>query len=423
MSYTWYLAAMAPLLALSAAFSGAETALFSLGPARRERLRESDPRLAQTVDRLLSRPARLLGTILLANLLVNVSASALFTLAIVNWTAATGRSPAVYIGLGGLALTGLLLVFGEVTPKVLATHGPERYARMTAPLVRLAGFVLRPFSFLLQRLGAAWARRRGEDEHLSGEELQTMIRVGRERGVITEREQEILWNLVGLDERTVSEVMTPRIDIVGLEKGTPVRRAVQVCREEGRSRLPVYDGSVDSVIGVVYAKELLAADPDAPVAGLVRPAFFVPESKRLPSLLDELRKKGCHIAVVVDEFGQTAGLVTLEDALEAIFGEIADEYDDAVEETPWVKVGEGSYLVDGEIDIATLDRLFDGVFGDVEEERLAGFVLEQLGRLPEPGDTVRIDGVEVVVREVAQNALEKALVRRAPAATRKRRRR
>jgi putative hemolysin len=415
MSYIWYLAAIVPLLALSAVFSGSETALFSLTPARRERLRESNPRLARLVDRLLGRPGRLLGTVLLANLLVNVSASALFTLAIVAWTGQTGRSAPLYLGIGGFVMTGVLLALGEVTPKVLATRGPERFARATAPFIRLVSIVLAPFSFVLQRLGALLAPRRGEDEHLSEEELQTMIRVGRERKVITEREQEILWNLVGLEERTVSEVMTPRIDMVCLAKETPVRAAIDVCREEGRSRLPVFDGTPDSVVGVAYAKELLTADPEAPVGDVVRPAFFVPEVKRLPSLLDELRKKGCHIAVVVDEFGQTAGLVTLEDVLEAIFGEITDEYDDASEEVPWVKVGEGSYLVDGEIDIATLDRLFDGVFGEVEEERLAGFVHDRLGRLPAAGDTVRVDGVEVVVREVVGNTLEKALVRRAPA--------
>jgi putative hemolysin len=421
MSYIWYLVAMAPLLALSALFSGSETALFSLTPARRERLRETEPRLARRVDRLLGRPGRLLATILLANLLVNVSVSALFTLAIIGWTAATGRSSAVYIGLGGLVLTGLLLVFGEVTPKVVATRGPERFARLVAPLVRAVSVILAPFSFLLQRLGVTLAPRRGEDEHLSEEELQTMIRVGREREVITDREQEILWNLVALEERTVSEVMTPRIDMVCLAQDTPVREAIEVCREEGRSRLPVYDGTPDSIVGVAYAKELLAADPAAPVGDVVRPAFYVPEVKRLPSLLDELRKKGCHIAVVVDEFGQTAGLVTLEDVLEAIFGEITDEYDDASEEVPWVRVGKDSYLVDGDIDIATLDRLFDGVFGDVEDERLAGFVHDRLGRLPEAGDTVRIDGVEVVVREMVKNTLEKALVRRAPEPPKRRR--
>ncbi len=411
--WAWYLVAIGVLLLLSALFSGSETALFSLTPAQRDRLRETDPRTGRRIDRLLRRPERVLGAILLANLAVNVGASALFTLTIIGWAAATGRNPTPYLGVGGLVLTGMLLVFGEVTPKVAATHGPERFVRATGPVISALNVLLTPFVLVLTRIGFRLAPRRSEPEFLSEEELHTMIRVGRERGVIVEREEEILWNLVGLEERTVSEVMTPRIDMIGLECDTGVDRATMVCRKAGRSRLPVYEGSVDKVVGVAYVKELLTARPDATVADIMRPVSFVPESKRLPSLLDELRKRGYHIAVVVDEFGQTAGLVTLEDVLEAIFGEIADEHDTA-EEPPWVRLAADSYEVEGEIDIATLNRLFHGVFDDIEEERLAGFIHERLGRLPEPGDVIRVDGVEIVVRRMDDNKLEKVLVRRVP---------
>ena len=412
MSWAWYLAAIVALLFLSALFSGSETALFSLTHARRERLRDSDPRTARRVDRLMAAPARLLGALLLSNLLVNVSASALFTLAVIAWTASTGRSPAVYLGIGGFAMTGALLVFGEVTPKVMATRRPEGFVRFTGPFIVAVNVVLKPFSQLLTRLGRVLTEREREPEHLSEEELHTMIKVGRQRKVITEREEEILWNLVGLEERTVSEVMTPRIDMVCLPKEAQTREGVRVCREEGRSRLPVFDGTPDRVVGIAYAKELMSAPPDAPLSETMRPAYFVPEVKRLPSLLEELRKKGSHIAVVVDEFGQTAGLVTLEDALEAIFGEITDEYDDESEETPWVKAGEDSYVVDGEIDIATLNRLFKGVFDGLEHERLAGLVQDELGRLPRPGDSFRVDGVEITVRKTEDNKLEEVLLRR-----------
>ncbi len=411
MTWVWYLAAICVLLVLSALFSGSETALFSMPHSAHDRLRDRDPKAARRVDRLLKRPARLLGAILISNLVVNVSASALFTLAIITWAAETGRSPTVYLGIGGFVMTGVLLVFGEVTPKVMASHAPGRFARLTAPTVGVVAFALAPFAYVLSRLGRALAPRSAEPRHLTDEELHTMISVGRERKVVTEREGEILWNLVGLEDRTVSEVMTPRIDMDCVEKNATIAEARELCWREGRSRLPVYEETVDKVVGVAYAKELLAADPDAAVDTVVRPAQFVPEQKRLPSLLDELRKKGYHIAVVVDEFGQTAGLVTLEDVLEAIFGEITDEYDRA-EELPWRKLGDGHYEVEGEIDIATLNRLFRGIFDDVEHERLAGFVHERLGRLPEQGDVVRVKGVEIVVREVDATKLERAEVRR-----------
>ncbi|HDQ98745.1 MAG TPA: HlyC/CorC family transporter [candidate division WOR-3 bacterium] len=407
----FYLVAVGCLLVLSALSSGSETALFSLTPARREELRERHPRAARRIDRLLREPARLLGTILVFNLLVNVGASALFTLAVMSWVRATGRSPALYLGAAGFVMTGLLLVFGEVTPKSAATHFPVSFARLAAPFISLTRVLFAPVSFLLVRLGTALAPRRREDEHLSEDELHTMVRVGRERGTISEREEEILWNLIEFGDRTVSEVMTPRIDIVGVEKATRVADAVAACREHGRSRLPVYDGTIDHVVGAVYAKELLVTAPDRAVAELMREVPFVPEVKRLASLLDELRKKGCHIAVVVDEFGQTAGLVTLEDALEAIFGEIADEYDEPGE-LPWRRVAVDAYEVEGEIDIVTLNRLFRGRFDEVEHERLAGLVQDRLGRLPVEGDVVRFAGLEIEVLEVSENKLERAVLRR-----------
>lgn len=409
----WYLIAIALLLVLSAAFSGSETALFSLTPARRDRLAETRPKTGRRVDRLLSKPARLLGTLLLSNLLVNVTATSLFTLAVIAYTRRIGLEPGVWLGLGGLVMTGVLLVFGEVTPKVIATHRPEGFIAVSGPLIELVRQVMAPPVRLLTRLSSSLAPRSHEPEHLTEEELHTMIRVGRERGVIAGREEEVLWNLVGLEERTVSEVMTPRIDMVGVEKSQTIRDAKRTCRESGFSRLPVYDRTADSVVGTCYAKELLtAADESAAVDTSCRPAYFVPESKRLPPLLDELRKKGSHIAVVVDEFGQTAGLVTLEDVLEAIFGEITDEFDQPAEELPYFKLDGSSYIVEGEIDIATLNRLFAGAFSDVEHERLAGYIHERLGRLAREGDVVRHAGLEITVQEVDNNKLERVVVRR-----------
>ncbi len=417
---TWYLylVPIAALLVLSALFSGSETALFSLTHAGRDRLKETHPRAARRVEKLLAQPARMLASILVSNLLINVSTSSLFTLAVIEFTRSRGLNPTVYLGIGGLVMTGVLLVFGEVTPKVLATHKPGSFARRTAVMLEAVRWLLVPVASVLTRLNTALSPRTAEPEFLSEEELHTMIRVGRERGVLVEREEEILWNLVGLEERTVSEVMTPRIDMDCVEKDASIRETMEVCRREGRSRVPVYRETVDDVVGIAYAKELLAApDKDARVETIIRPAEFVPEQKKLPSMLEEQRKKGSHIAVVVDEFGQTAGLVTLEDVLEAIFGEITDEYDDALEEQPYLKVGEDSFVVDGEIDIATLNRLFRGSFEDVEHERLAGFIHERLGRLPEVGDRLVQDGLEFVVREVDGNKLEKVFVHRVPGAT------
>jgi len=410
----WYLVAIVLLLALSAAFSGSETALFSLTPAWRDRINETRPATGRRLERLLSNPRRLLGTIILANQLVNITASSLFTLLVISYTQRYGYESAIWLGVGGLVMTAVLLVFGEVTPKVLATHRPGAFVTATGPLITAARTVLAPAVWLLIRVSSGLAPRSGEPDHMTEEELHTMIRVGKERGVIAAREEEILWNLVGLEERTASEIMTPRIDMVCLERDRMIRDARQTARESGFSRLPIYEGTVDNVVGVCYAKELLTApDETAPVQSVSRPAYFVPETKRLTTLLEELRRKGSHITVVVDEFGQTAGLLTLEDVLEAIFGEISDEFDQPAEELPYFKLKGEEYVVDGDIDIATLDRLFGGAFGDVEDERLAGYIHERLGRLANQGDRLNHAGVEIVVQEVEGNKLERVLVRKA----------
>jgi len=346
------------LLVFSAFFSGSETALFSLTPGQREELRAARPASSRRIERLLADVPRLLGTILLGNLVVNTAASALFTLFAMAAARSRGASEALFVTAGGFVITGLIIVLGEVLPKLAAGHRPDRFARyIAAPLVACRT-VLSPLVWLLTRVSAVITPRGHEPETLSDEELQTMVEVGRQRGVIHGPEVDVLLNLIGLEGRTVAEVMTPRIDIMAVPDSATVGDAIRRARELGFSRLPVFHGSKDTIVGTLHVKELLAAaDPSAPALALARAPFFVPEVKRLTELLDELRRKDTHVAVVVDEFGQTAGLVTLEDLLEAVFGEITDEFDLA-SELPYTKVSEHSYLVDGEIDLATLSRLF-----------------------------------------------------------------
>ncbi len=407
-----YIAAIILLLAGSAFFSGSETALFSLTPGKREELKTSRSRASRRIDSLLSDPGRLLGTLLLGNLVVNTASSSIFTLALLVLARRSGASEALLLGAGGIVMTVVLLIFGEVTPKVLANRNPGYFAPLIAGPVQAARLVLLPFTTLLMKVSRRLTPKQHEPADLSDDELHTMIEVGKQRGVIFGSEEEILANLVGLEQRTVSEVMTPRIDIVAVPDSMTVRETIAACRNAGFSRVPVYRDTIDHVSGTVYAKDLLGApDANAPVCSLCRPAFFVPEVKHLPPLLDELRRKGSHIAVVVDEFGQTSGLVTLEDLLEAVFGEIVDEHDVA-EELPYSKLDEHSYLVDGEIDLATLNRLFRRAFTGLGHERLSAFVQDKLGRLPTEGDTITHRNLEITVKETAGPKLEKVLIRK-----------
>ncbi|MFO7652076.1 MAG: hemolysin family protein [bacterium] len=400
------------LLALSAFFSGTETAFFSLTPGQREELKIARPAASRRVERLLAEPPRLLGTILLGNLIVNSTASAVFTLLALSLARRAGASETLYVGVGGLIITGVIIVFSEVIPKLVAARGPAAFAALAALPVTAARWLFSPLVWLLTKVSSVFTPRSGEPDALSDDELHTMVEVGKQRGVILGHEEDILASLIGLEKRTVAEVMTPRIDIIALPDDTTVRAAIERFRDAGLSRLPVYRGTVDNIVGTAYAKEILAApDPDAPVCGLCRPAFFVPEVKRLLELLDELRRKGSHIAIVVDEFGQTAGLVTLEDLLEAVFGEITDEYDIA-EELPYTRLDDNSWLVDGEIDLAALNRLLRNAFRGTGHERLAAFIHDRLGRLPRPGDRLTYRNIEIEVRETAGNKLEKVLLHR-----------
>jgi CBS domain containing-hemolysin-like protein len=406
----WYLIAIAVLLVCSAFFSGSETALFSLSHGQREALKQLRPNASRRIEELLSDPDRLLGTLLLGNLLVNTAVSGLATIVLITVGRLTGAGDALVIGLGGVAVTILLLVFGEVTPKIVASRSPARIAVLVVPSLTPLQWLLRPFARTLTTLASRLAPTKGESDKLTDEEMHTMVELGRRRDVLKGSEDEILLNLIGLDRRAVSEVMTPRIDIVAVPEKATVAEALAVARRSGFSRLPVYHDTIDRVTGTLHVKELLTApDETASVTAIRRPAHFAPEVKPLPELLDETRRKGSHIAIIVDEFGQTAGLVTLEDLLEAVFGEIVDEYDIA-EELPYTKVENDCYLVDGEIDIATLNRLLRNALRGVGHERLSSFIHEKLGRLPKAGDTLRHGRLEITVHETDGTKLEKVVV-------------
>ncbi len=398
----WIITFTLILLILSATFSGSEAAFFSLPVWQTNEI----PR----VKKLLAQPQRLLGTMLLSNLTVNTIATAIFTLLLLHLSQKLGILPGGILVLGGIFMTIVILIFGEVAPKVIANRNPQKFVRISAPFISAVSRLFYPFTSLLEKLHSPLAFIPKESPQLTDEELNTMIAVGMEQGILITGEEDILRNLIELDRRTVSEVMTPRNDIVAIQENASINDALRLCRRSGFSRIPIYSDNLEHITGVLYAKELLIApDPTLPVTTLARQPYFIPEVKRLSSLLDELRRKNSHIAIVVDEFGQTAGLVTLEDILEAIFGEISDEFDFA-EELPYQKLGEGVYLVNGEIDIVTLNRLLGNTFPKTPHERLSAFIHDQLGRLPRPNDQINFPGLKITVQQVSRRKTEKVLI-------------
>ncbi len=406
-------------LLASSFFSGSETALFSAPRARLENLAKGKNRRARVVVTLLKRPRRLLATILFGNTLVNMGLGVLILLmghgVLHRYHVPQERLTVVVLGLDLLA-TLVILVFAEMTPKLLAARFSQTVATLVAPTMQLVMVALRPVIEVFMRLTEWLMRLLGVS--LSGspsvtkEEIQTLVSVGENTGVLEPEEADMVEGFFGFRERVVSEIMIPRVHMVALSGADTVRHALDVIGEHGYSRYPVYEGTIDHITGILYAKDLLGHldHPEKPVAQLLRPANFVPSTKALSDLLRELQTNSVHIAVVLDEYGGTHGMVTIEDLLEEIFGEIKDEYDHD-EAAPWTRRLDGSVVADGVVPLHELSSLMGIPLDENEVDTVGGLVATRLGRLPRVGEEVKDQGLVFKVLGIKGTRIQKVLVR------------
>ena len=395
------LAAGILLLFVSAYMSMSETAFFSLTPTQIDELKKSDTKRDRMVLDLLKKPQRLLATILIGNNFVNIIITLLFAYA----TAAAipdHIAPVWVFLIETVLITFLLLLFGEITPKVYASVEPVKMAKLTAGGIRILSKVFAPLSFLLVKSTSIVERRMEKYSHsnLSMDELSQAVEL---TDIATEEEKGILEGITKFGNRCVSDVMHSRLDIVDVDIKANFKELLSVIISSGYSRIPVIAGTSDTIKGVVYSKDLLP-HLDKPQnfrwQTLIRPAYFVPESKHLDDLLQEFQQNKIHLAIVVDEYGGTSGLITLEDILEEIVGEISDEYDD--EEKQYTRLNENTYLFEGKILLNDFYKVldipeteFERVAG--EAETLAGLVLELKGDFPKRGETVKYGKYEFEV--------------------------
>jgi CBS domain containing-hemolysin-like protein len=321
-----------------------------------------------------------------------------------------------------IALALIVLIFCEITPKTAAVQAPERWAkRLVGPVETLSALLL-PINRLLIAVTTGIVRLIGGQPVKHGpfvteEELRLLVEVGEEEGVLEEDEREMIHNVFELADTAVREIMVPRIDMVTIEADDTIEEAMRLIVQGGQSRIPVMEESIDNIIGVLYAKDLLrvVASHQSPptVKGLVRPAYFVPESKRLDDLLRELQQQRVHIAIVVDEYGSVAGLVTIEDVVEEIIGDIQDEYDR--EEQLIEQVGENEFIVDAKISLDEFNELLDMKLTSEEYETLGGFMFAQLDKIPTVGDVVRHQNLTMTVLGTKGRRITKVrVVRHAP---------
>ena len=401
------------LLLFSALFSGSEVALFSLDATAKELLAESDDRASRRVLALMEQPRQILVTILLLNTLVNVMAAILAAVATAQVAAGFGWSPTIVVLIEVVALTFVLLVVSEITPKLIATRHAVAFSRRTSALLLPLHRVLRPIS-----RGLSWAtegirsRLSTAPRPLSSEDLKAMAEIGEQHGTIEEEERELIHSIVEFGETTVREIMVSRLDVMALSVKATLPEALDLIRQSGHSRLPLYLEHLDRILGVVYAKDLLPylGDEDAPPevdwTRLARAPLFVPHSKKLDDLLNEFRLKKTHMAIVVDEYGGTAGLVTMEDLLEEIVGDIRDEHDEN-EAVLYERLDENAYRFEARIDLDELNDVLD-LDLDTEAfdfETLGGLIFHVTGAIPDEGTEAEFGPLQMTVESVDNNRI------------------
>ncbi len=387
-------------LALCALASAAETALTSTSRIKLKNLVEEGDKQAVKIERLLNEPNTFLSTILVVNSVAVIVASSMATALALEFSGTFGEL------ISTVLISLIVLIFCEITPKTTVVQSPLPWARVLVDPVLAMAWLLRPIVVSLNVITSVFVRLMGghikhRGPFVTEEELRLLVTVGEEEGVLEEEETEMIHSIFEFADTTVREVMIPRIDMVTLPSTATVNMAVDVALQGGFSRTPVYEGSagVDEIIGILYTKDMLKqlreGHDQVPIRNLVRPAYFVPETKKLDDLLREIRQNHTHMAIVVDEYGSVAGLVTIEDLMEEIVGDIQDEYDH--EEVLYEKVNDDEYICNAKINIYDFGELMGLKLEGRDYETLGGFVYAQLDKIPVAGDSVSFENLTVTV--------------------------
>jgi len=400
-------------LILAATAASAETSLTSISRVRLRQLVEQKVRRAILIERLHRDPNAYLSTVLIVNTVAIIVASSAATLLALHL-----YHERVAEWLVSLVLSLLVLIACEITPKTLALQRAERVALRLAPLVAGATLVMRPVVYVLTAVTRLILRLLGGKAEVRGpfvteEELKMLVTVGEEEGVIEEEEREMIHGIFEMGDMSVREVMVPRTDLVAIEVNEPVEKAVDLVTKHGHTRIPVYEGDLDHIVGVLYAKDLLRAvvrGEKKSLREIARKPYFTPESNKVQDVLRDLRKNRVHMAIVVDEYGGTAGAVTIEDILEEIVGPIHDEYDIG-EEDEIQFISPNEVVLDGRVSVDDVNELLKlNIAGD-NYDTIGGYVLNQLGATPKVGATLRLGNAELRVEAVQGTRIKKVRIK------------
>lgn len=407
----WFELLVIGLLVLAVAlFGAAEVSITRVNRVRAYRFAEEKKRGAASLVKIAENPAPYLNVVLLLVLLSTIGGTTIATSLAVRVFGGSGEIIATF------ALTLLLFVFAEVTPKTFAIQQTDRVALALAPLIAWLGRLVGPVANGLVKIANAVMPGKGlpQGPFITENEIRALGEVASDEGEIEEGEKELIHSIFEFGDTIVREVMVPRPDITAIERDKTLRDVQALVLQHGYSRIPVYGNDLDDVIGVVYAKDVLKAlhqgKNDMPLGDVVRKAHFVPEQKRVAEMLREMQLEKFHIALVTDEYGSVAGLVTLEDLLEELVGEITDEYDR--EEPEVVEVGDGVFRVDGKVAIDEVNELLDVELPDEEWDTVGGLMLGLLGSIPDEGQEVTYQNLSFKAERVQGRRISKVLITR-----------
>ena len=397
------------LLCFSAFFSASETALMSLSKIRLIHMVEEKTRGASIIKDLRDNPSKMLGTILVGNNIVNIGASSIATVLAIEYFGDTGAGIATGI------TTILVLIFGEITPKSLAAQKSERVSLIVARPIFILTYLLNPIVFVFTQIAGLFMRLLGLQSNanlptITEDELKSMVNLGEEEGVIEDHEKTMICNVFDFADQLVKDVMIQRMDIIAIDMNASYDEIIKIIKNEQYSRYPIYSKRIDNIVGILNVKELVYRDPEEifDIKKFVKKPYYTFEFTNTSELFNEMKKRRTHMAIVLDEYGGTAGIVTIEDLVEEIVGEISDEYDMHTQEIETIR--EGEYIVDGSTRIEELNELIGTEIESEHYDSIGGFVIELMGRLPRQGESVEHMGTKFIIESMERNRIRKIRV-------------
>ena len=396
------------LILLSAFFSSAETSFISLGKYHYRKLLEADKKKGEKLSFWFENPEKILITTLVGNNFVNIMASVMA--ASISYNYFHKIVPSLIAGI----MAFVILIFGEIIPKSIAKKHSEKVALLSSYPLKIFSIIFYPFVKLLLFISNLFLMIFGEKIEtiipvLTEEDVKAMIIAGEEEGVIEKEEKEMIHSIFELGDKMVKEIMTPRVNIIATEENTPIEEIVKIISSHGYSRIPVYRENIDKIIGIVYIKDIISRQTkenwqNLKAKDIMRNVYFVPETKKIIELLRELQMLKLQMAIVIDEYGGTAGLVTMEDLIEEIVGEISDEF--KKDEKEYIKIMDGKYLLKGNMEIEKVEELTGMEIPDIDVETIAGFVLSHFGRIPNKGEEFIYNSFKITVQDVGDKIIK-----------------